>query len=125
MLLKFTTNNIEFYAKTRESETSKIIIKNLPIKSKINTWGDEIYFDTRLKTVKLEEDSKDVFELGEIAYWVDGAAIAIGFGRTPASKGNEIRLVSKCNYWADAVNPSDLLKLKKSSDNDQITVDIK
>ena len=125
MLLKFTTNNIEFYAKTRESETSKIIIKNLPIKSKINTWGDEIYFDTRLKTVKLEADSKDVFELGEIAYWVGGAAIAIGFGRTPASKGNEIRLVSKCNYWADAVNPSDLLKLKKSSDNDQITVDIK
>jgi len=125
MLLKFTTNNIEFYAKTRESETSKIIIKNLPIKSKINTWGDEIYFDTRLKPVKLEADSKDVFELGEIAYWVDGAAIAIGFGRTPASKGNEIRLVSKCNYWADAVNPSDLLKLKQSSDNDQITVDIK
>ena len=125
MLLKFTTKNIEFYAKTRESETSKIIIKNLPIKSKINTWGDEIYFDTRLKTVKLEEDSKDVFELGEIAYWVDGAAIAIGFGRTPASKGNEIRLVSKCNYWADAVNPSDLLKFKQSSDNDLITVDIK
>ena len=125
MLLKFTTNNLEFYAKTRESETSKIIIKNLPIKSKINAWGDEIYFDTRLKTVKLEEDSKDVFELGEIAYWVDGAAIAIGFGRTPASKGNEIRLVSKCNYWADAINPSDLLKLKQSSDNDLITVDIK
>ena len=124
MLLKFVTNNIEFIVKTRKTETAKIIIKNIPIISKINTWGDEIYFYTQLKPIKLEADSKDVFKLGEIAYWVDGNAIAIGFGPTPASKGKEIRLVSKCNCWGDAVNPSDLLKLKQSLDSDKIIVDL-
>ena len=124
MLLKFVTNNIEFIVKTRETETAKIIIKNIPIISKINTWGDEIYFYTQLKPIKLKVDSKDVFKLGEIAYWLDGKAIAIGFGPTPASKSKEIRLVSKCNCWGDAVNPSDLLKLKQSLDSDKIIVDL-
>jgi hypothetical protein len=83
-----------------KTKTSKAIIQNLPIKAQINTWGDEIYFDTKLKGILLEKDAKEVFNLGEIAYWTEGSSIAIGFGPTPVSVGSEIRLVTKCNYWA-------------------------
>jgi len=63
-----------------------------------------------------------VFNLGEIAFWNQGSAIAIGFGPTPVSKGSEIRLISKANHWADAINPQDLKKLKACKDGDDVLV---
>ena len=115
--------NIECFS--LKTETSNKIIQSLPIKAQINTWGDEIYFDTKIKGILLEKEAKEVFNLGEIAYWTEGSSIAIGFGPTPASLGSEIRLVTKCNYWAKAKNPQDLLNLKKVNDGDEIIIDLK
>ena len=46
----------------------KEIYKMLPIKSQINTWGDEIYFDVPTNRIKPDKTAKEVFELGEIAF---------------------------------------------------------
>ena len=121
--IKIKNINIECFS--LKTETSNIIIQNLPIKAQINTWGDEIYFDTKIKGILLEKEAKEVFNLGEIAYWTEGSSIAIGFGPTPASLGSEIRLVTKCNYWATAKNPRDLLNLKKVKDGEEIMIYLK
>ena len=84
----------------RETLTADIIYNSLPLKSKVQKWGDEIYFETEL-SIELETDAKSIVNIGEIAFWNGGSAIAIGYGKTPISKGNEIRLISPCNIWAD------------------------
>ena len=59
-------------------------------------------------------------EPGEVAFWVEGQCIAIGFGPTPISQGNEIRLAARTNIWGkaltevtllSAVNPGDPVKV--------------
>lgn len=73
-----------------------LIWESCPIKSIVNTWGNEIYFETKVNTVK-NITAKDIINKGEIAFWVEGFSIAIGFGPTPISNNNEIRLVTNAN----------------------------
>ena len=122
MKIKFKILDFIFYCKVKNNQTGKIIYEMLPIKGKINTWGKEIYFNIPKNDILPENDAKEVFNLGEIAFWNQGSAIAIGFGPTPVSNSNEIRLVSAANHWADAINPLELKKLDKYKDGEIIEV---
>tara|TARA_B100001564_G_scaffold126535_1_gene105660 strand:+ start:262 stop:633 length:372 start_codon:yes stop_codon:yes gene_type:complete len=85
----------------RDTPTANLIYNELPFTSKVKKWGEEIYFETSFN-VELEDNARAVVKLGEIAFWNGGSAIAIGYGKTPVSNGNEIRLISPCNIWADS-----------------------
>ena len=98
LILKF--NSKLFEINLRNTETAKLIAQSIPIKPRIQIWGEEIFFNTNLQ-VKLEDDARDVMQLGELAFWTEGSAIAIGYGKTPVSIGQEIRLIGPCNVWAD------------------------
>ena len=98
LLLKF--NSKLFKINLRNTETSRLIANSIPINSKIQIWGEEIFLNTNLQ-IKLEDDAKEVMKLGELAFWTEGSAIAIGYGKTPVSIDQEIRLIGPCNVWAD------------------------
>ncbi len=101
-------------------ETVDAIIKVLPIKSTANRWGDEVYFTTEVVVGK-EENSKDVVELGDVAYWIPGKAICLFFGRTPISD-DKIRPASAVNVVGRIL--SDLEVLKRVRDGDEVFVEL-
>jgi hypothetical protein len=116
---KICIKNHEIVVNLKNTITAELIWKSLPISSDANLWGEEVYFYINLSSV-LEVDAKDVISFGEIAYWPSGKAIAIGYGKTPISKSNEIRLADRCNIWGET--KYDLKKLKDIEPGEKIEI---
>ncbi len=112
---------ISLVAELLDTPTAKEILEHVPFTSSANTWGDEIYFDTPIVTSK-EADARDIVVAGELAFWVEGSCIAVGFGPTPISQGDEIRLAAKTNIWGKSL--TDVRLLAKVKDGDPVSVEV-
>lgn len=115
----------EFEGQTLEAEalatpTAGAILVSLPLEGFVQTWGDEVYFGVGVDMPR-EKDARALVNAGEIAFWPDGSAIAIGFGRTPISGPGEIRLASPCNIWAKAIGDVKSLKTVKAGSRVRIS----
>ena len=118
--IKITSGATELVATLLDTPTAAAIYDKLPVESRAQTWGEEVYFEVPVQASR-EANAKDVVEPGEVAFWVEGNCVAIGFGRTPISLGEEIRLASKTNIWA--VTKDDVRKLAAVRPGQKISIE--
>jgi len=118
--IRFDFGDLTLEADLLDTPTAKAVAAALPISSSVLTWGEEVYFDVPLQVAR-EPDARAVIVPGEIAFWPQGPAIAIGFGRTPISNGNETRLASPCNVFAKAVGSVKVLAKVKTGAKVKVT----
>jgi hypothetical protein len=116
--IRITAGAIEATAELNDTRTAQAIWEALPIKGRVNLWGDEIYFSIPL-SLKLEA-GQEVVNIGNLGYWPDGNAFCIFFGLTPVSQGTEIRPASQVTVFGKVVG--DATVFKKVAARTKITV---
>jgi hypothetical protein len=106
--IRITAGEVSAQAQLNDSRTAGAVWDALPIQAKAQTWGDEIYFAIGLTLA--EESPRDIVEQGDLGYWPPGQAFCIFFGKTPASRGDEIRPASPVNVLGRIVGDAKTFK---------------
>lgn len=109
----------EVTAELYDTATADAVWEALPFEAAASTWGDEIYFGIPVSADE-EPGASPVVEMGAVAYWPPGSALCLFFGRTPASRGNDIRAASAVNVLGSI--DGDPTVLKRVPDGERVTV---
>ena len=95
--IRITAGPVKADAVLDDSNTAQAVWDALPLSVPGDTWGDDIYFGIPVKAKP--ERPQETVEMGALGYWPPGSAFCIFFGRTPASRGQEIRPASPVNVF--------------------------
>jgi len=99
---------IEAVAELNNTRTAQAIWEALPIKARVNLWGEEAYFSI---PVNLElEVGQELVSAGDLGYWPEGNAFCIFFGPTPISRGDEIRPASAVTVFGRITGDATIFK---------------
>ena len=118
--IRFDFGTLALEAELLDTPTARALAAALPLTGSALTWGEEVYFEVPVK-LKREADARAVVTPGEIAYWPEGHCIALGFGRTPISQGDETRLAAPCNVFARALSDVKALARVKAGTRVEVT----
>lgn len=113
MRIKITVGSLSMEAELNETLTAKKVADALPIRSALNTWGDEFYFTIPVEA-ELDESAREEVEMGDLGYWPTGKAFCIFFGQTPMSKPGKIIPASAVNIIGKVVGDAGRFKEVKA-----------
>ncbi|MCX5908806.1 MAG: cyclophilin-like fold protein [Deltaproteobacteria bacterium] len=107
--IKIFAGSVEAEALLNDTATAQKIWDALPLDTRANIWGDEVYFAILVKA-PLEKTAQEVVEIGDLGYWPPGNAFCIFFGPTPVSKGSEVRAASAVNVIGRVLGDAKVFK---------------
>lgn len=119
--LKITIGRLAIHAELFDTPTADALYAAAPFESRATTWGKEIYFQAPVRAER-ETGAREVVEAGELAFRTEGDVVVIGFGPTPASEGDEIRLAAPANVWGRALD--DVTRLDGVEPGEAIRVEV-
>lgn len=105
---------------TLAPKTVQAFLNILPITVSIHVWGKELYTDPIPVTIS-RENSKDVVNLLDVAYWPPGKAICLFFGPTPIDNKDEIKPYSPVNVIGKILETDYESFLKNVKDGMKVT----
>ena len=96
--IRIEAGGVRLYAILSDTATAAALWEALPIEGKARLYGQSILVDARLGVV-LEPIARASVKAGDLAFWPDGPAIGMFFGRTPASTGDDPAAASPVNVF--------------------------
>jgi len=112
MRVKITWDGGQLTAQLNDTPTARQVWQALPCQSAASTWGEEVYFEMPVRA-DLEDDARQVVDPGTVCFWTGGNSLALPYGPTPASHGDECRLVSEVNILGQIEgNPRELASVR-------------
>jgi hypothetical protein len=111
----------EVTAALDDTATARALVAALPTRSRANTWGEEVYFTVPV-TVKKEQSAREVVPPGTVCFWVEGSSLALPYGPTPVSKGDECRLVTSVNVLGKLEGDPRALAGIRDGDTVEVTI---
>jgi len=117
--IRIKAGSVTVVAELYNTKIAEAIWQALPFSSKVNTWGDEIYFSIPVK-IGLES-GQEIVDFGDLGYWPPANAFCIFFGQTPMSNKDEIRAASAVDIFGKVVDDAGVFKNVK--DREKISVE--
>lgn len=115
IIIKSKNIGIDLDVKFFSNPTAVKIVRSLPFQSKVQKWGEEIYFETGIEAPFINLTTE--VNVGDIAYWPEGKCLCIFFGRTPMSTDDKpVPASGVVVVGRTSVDPEILRKVKNGFD---------
>jgi hypothetical protein len=100
---------VQLDAELKPTKTAQEVYAALPVESPVNTWGEEFY--CKLAGVKdHRETATNHVKVGDVAFWGAGQVLAIFFGRTPMSMGQDPVPADRVNIIGHILGDASVLR---------------
>lgn len=119
-IARIRAGRVEIRVRLLATATAERIWSMLPLHSTAETWGAAVHFETPVETGR-ERTARLNVAPGDICYWTEDDRVLIAFGPTPISRPGEIRLMSPCNIWAQAID--DVSALARVTPGEKVAVE--